>query len=293
MRVTEATPGGRGEIPSELSATLSVPDGFLLLGGPGKRGWGWSNVTFRQANDGEVRVLKVYRRRKARVRELFARFSHSFLEGKRGPSAQARRETERLSLALWARHGLRTPRVLDLDPPAWVGGAPCLWLSFVPGRVLFWVLSDPTVDEELKERLVQTLAREDQRRHRLALELGEPLLLHEHPTTKHTLVVGDRDLVTIDLEGGYQAGYPVPLAVSHDLTGVIRSLWRDPESPCFRERLPQVYVEAYGDDDQLRALCRAGVGGSPRSRFKTWNDRWRGRRRSKTAVLVELRSRLG
>ncbi|MGE0707399.1 MAG: hypothetical protein AB7N76_04385 [Planctomycetota bacterium] len=244
------------------------------------------------------RLLKVYRRRRGPWRELLARTSHAVFEGKRAPTARARRETELRALTLWRAAGCDVPAVLDLPPPEWLQGEPCLWLEFLPGRPLFWHLVDPGVPAAEKLELVTRLAGADRRRHERALADVEPLLIHEHATTKHVLLHGER-LVTIDLEGGYLPGYPVRKAIGQELGGVLRSLWIDaaaegpgpapPPSQTLREHpLTARYLEAYGDPDALRAAARAALGGGPGAWLWRWSDRRRRRGRSKTAVLEQL-----
>lgn len=237
------------------------------------------------------RVLKVYRSRRAPTREFLGRFSHRVFEGKRDPSPEGRWETERFSLALWTQHGFRVPAILDRPPPAWIGDAPYLWLERVEGPRLYDLLRDESQREAEKEALVRRLAVEDRRRHRLALELNEPLLLHEHPTTKHKLVLADGSLCTFDLEGGYLPNYSVLLAVGYEVAGILRSIWRSPTGPCFDEPLTRLYIDAYDDVELLRSVCRS------RSRSivglsRLWTESWRKKSRSKSAALQQLNSLL-
>jgi len=231
------------------------------------------------------RALKVYRRRRGALREAFARVSHRLFEGKRSPSAWGRWETERRSVELWQQHGFDVPALLEAAAPPELKGLPCTWFEFVPGPPLFWHLLDPELSAARQEALVRELAQSSRRRHALALELGEPLLLHEHPTTKHVLVSGER-LVTIDLEGGYGPDFSPEVAAGLEVAGVVRSLWRDPSQAPLSEALPAAYVDGYGDPSLLREVARAAQSGL-RGALRGWSDRRR-RARPKSAVLSEL-----
>lgn len=230
-------------------------------------------------------ALKVYRNRRGPVREMLSQLSHQAFEGKRDPSARGRWHTEQLSLELWSRHGFRVPRILETPIPSQFEADPATWLEFFPGRPLFWHVGDETVDWDEKVRLVQTLAANDRRRHALAIELREPLLLHEHATTKHVLV-HQGELCTIDLEGGFLPGACCQSVAGAEVAGTIRSLWRDPQTSPLSEALPREYVRGYGDVDQLRQLASSASSGLGAS-LRAWRDRRR-RARPKSVVLDAL-----
>jgi len=67
------------------------------------------------------------------------------------------------------------------------------------------------------------------RRHTRAMELNEPLLVHEHGHIKHFFVQGDR-LIAFDLEHGFKPGYPIIKAVARELSGIAYSLVRSDET---------------------------------------------------------------
>jgi hypothetical protein len=267
-----------------------VPAGFRLLEAPGRDP---SRGNLLLLDPDQPRVLKLYRRRRKATTELGGAVSHRLFEGKRGTSPAARCETERLSLDLWHRQGVPVVRRLDEEPPTWASAHPSLWLEYAPGRRLFDLLvMDPEVPLERKVELVRALAPIDRQRHRRALELEQVLLFHEHPTTKHVLVHGER-LLWFDLEGGYQEGFPLDLALAHDVGGVVRSLWRPNVPTCFEDPLPRAYVEAYDDPDLLRQAARGNRGGGLGGYFRRRSDRGRRSTRSKTATLEQLLEHLG
>lgn len=232
------------------------------------------------------RVLKVYRGRRGALRDALSSFSGQVFEGKRAVDPAARRETERRSLQIWAREGFSVPALLEGPAPDWADG-PVLWLEFTPGQRLSEVLQDQAVPMARKARLVRTLARETHARHVRALERQEPLLLPEHPTTKHVLVQQDERLVTIDFEGGYGPNYPVLFAVAQELAGVLRSI------PPIETRagLGDRFLDAYGDEPLLASACAAYFSWYPSRALRRLSDRVR-RRRSKSATMAEVRRRV-
>lgn len=261
-----------------MKAFESLPPNAIVLSG---RPEGRGNFLLRV--EGEVpRVLKVYRGRRGLLKDALTSFSGQVFEGKRPVDPAARRETERRSLQIWAREGFSAPRLLDEAPPAWID-APSLWLEFTPGRRLSDVLQDSAVPMGRKARLVRAMARETYARHRRALELNEPLLLPEHPTTKHVLVQQDERLVTIDFEGGYGASYCVLFALAQELAGLLRSI------PPIETRagLGDRFLDAYGDEDLLRSACEAYFSLQPARALRRLSDRVR-RRRSKSATMAEV-----
>jgi hypothetical protein len=247
--------------------------------------------------DAPGQVLKVYRRRRGtRGRRLLQTLSHWAFEGKRGNDPGDRRETERLTLSLWAREGFDTFGLLDGPAPEWIGSEPYLWLEHVPGRSLHDLLKDQAVDAQVKATLVRRLGDDHARRHARAAELKEPLLLQEHPTAKHAWVAGEEAgaearMLTMDLEIGYKADYPLLDAVGQEQGGVIRSLWLHPGDDCFAsDGWPRAYVDAYaeaGGADLLRAGASAILSGSLRWRLKRLGDR-RKRAKPKSAVSEQL-----
>lgn len=262
-----------------------VPEGYRLLEAPGRDPTRGNLLLLDPAGE---RVLKLYRRRRAAATELGGAFAHWAVEGKRGTSPAARRETERLSLDLWRQAGVPVIGRLDAEPPTWAAPHPSLWLEYAPGRRLFDLLvMDPEFPAARKVELVRQLAPHDQRRHRQALETGQVLLFHEHPTVKHVLVHGER-LLWFDLEGGFKPSFPLDLALAHDVGGVLRSLWHPHTARCFDDPLTVAYVEAYADPELLRRAARAHQGGGVSGWIRRRADRGRRSQRSKTATLEQL-----
>ena len=257
---------------------LTPPPDLTLLSGDLESPLG--NLVLRQEDP--PRILKIYRRRRSKTRDLLSLFSGAVLERKRPTDAPNRQVIEKACLELWTVEGFRVPRVLEGPEPEWVQ-APHLWIEHTPGQRLLFALAEPDIPRARKEAWLHKIAQETLARQRRALELGEPLLIPEHPTLKHVLVHRDDDLVTIDLENAFRPGYPLLYAIAYELASLLRSIPAVPETA----GLPEVFLEALDDHDLIRAACRDYSRLTLVRTARRWSDRRR-RDRSKTAALDRL-----
>jgi hypothetical protein len=257
---------------------LTPPPDLALLSGDLESPLG--NLVLRQEEP--RRILKIYRRRRSKARDLLSLFSGAFVERKRPIDAANRQATEKASLELWTAEGYRVPRVLEGPQPEWVE-APHLWIEDTPGQRLLFALAEPEIPRARKEAWLHKVAQETLARQRRALELEEPLLIPEHPTLKHVLVHRDDDLVTIDLENAFRPGYPLLYAIAYELASLLRSIPAVPETA----GLPEVFLEALDDHDLIRAACKDYRRLTLVRTARRWSDRRR-RDRSKTAALDRL-----
>lgn len=232
---------------------------------------GGGNRLYRFEIDGASRILKVYRRRRSAWRGPF-RDLGNHLEGKRGTSAVERCETERASLALWAHRGFDVPRLHDLPLPDGVA-PPALWMEDCPGPTLARVIRSGAHSVEDVAGLVSRFSATLARRHEVATAEDEVLLVHEHPSFAHVLVVdGGERLVSFDLECAFKDGFPVAQAIGFELAGFARTLKRA-EVP-HEDVLFDAFAVGYGDALGARvdaALSRPGL--------RAWGSRVRGRLR--------------
>lgn len=262
---------------------LTPPPDLTLLSGDLSSPLG--NLVLRQHEPS--RVLKIYRLRRSKTRDLLSLFSGVFLERKRPIDAANRQAIEKASLELWTAEGFRVPRVLEGPSPDWVE-APHLWIEDTPGQRLLYALAEPEISRERKEGWLRQVASETLARQRRALELGEALLIPEHPTLKHVLVHSDEDLVTIDLENAFRSGYPLLYAIAYELASLLRSIPAVPEAA----GLDQVFIEALDDHELIRAACRDYRRMTVVRTARRWSDRKR-RGRSKTAALDRIAAHVG
>jgi tRNA A-37 threonylcarbamoyl transferase component Bud32 len=276
-------------IASGLALASQAPAHVRLVSGPGRSGYERGNLLFRSSEPGGDALLKVYRRRKSAWNDFWADFWEVGFERKRGASARRRCETEAASLALWREAGFDVPRLLARERPRWIGAHPFLAMEFIQGRTLHECLLDPELPLEDRQAWVARLARESARRHRCALDRDEPLLVHEHAMSRHVLVARDR-LVTFDFEHGYRSGYPVALALTHEIASAVRSLWIDDR---FAEPFVRVFVDAYSEPEILAQSCRRFGSGALRWRgYRAFERRHRGSR-SKSEAMARLAAMIG
>ncbi|MEM7262540.1 MAG: hypothetical protein AAF488_11160 [Planctomycetota bacterium] len=244
---------------------------------------GGGNQLFVYDVAGNRRVLKVYRRRGGAFGEVIKSISHRVFERKLGVTAGSRCETERRTLQLWNDAGFDVPEFYEDPVPAGTRGEPCLWLEYCPGPSVADVFEDPDVPFDRRRELMVRVAETMGRRHRLAIERDDPLLIPEHASIKHVIVFGDR-LVQIDFENGYGDGFDVIEAACQELSGTLRSVARKAE-PEF-EALVDAFVEAYRHPEQLARIALYGLSGGGTYRgFKRWQDGKRRARFSKTTMF--------
>lgn len=211
-------------------------------------------------------------------------------ERKRGISARARYETERLTLEIWRREGFDVPALLDLPAPEPTPEGPYVWLEYLPGVPLSDFIEDPEAPFADKVRYVERLGQELARRQGRALEISEPLLIQEHASVKHVIVDGER-MVHFDLEGGYCPGFDITEAATQELSGILRSLARKGE--CHLDDYLRALVAGYGDRSLLTSLVDHGLECRSLYRhFKRKHDMKRRQTFSKTEMLETIRSLL-
>jgi hypothetical protein len=198
-------------------------------------------------------VLKLYRRRRSWLREVAGEAAAWFFHRKRGVSVGVRHETERRSLEVWRGHGFDVPAMLARPLPDGVT-PPALWMEYCPGPLLY-----DAVDAGRLERLGASM----DRRHRLALETREPLLVHEKGTLKHVIVCGDR-LVTFDFEQGFRRSFPMREALAEEVAGYLRSLAQATEE----SHVPP----AFADGTNASRPEQATAGERPTSDVGTFED---------------------
>ncbi len=251
---------------------------------------GGGNHLYRYDSEPGPRFLKVYRRRGDRFGEWVKAMSHVVFERKRGVSAAARRQTELDSLAVWRKHGFDVPATFDEPIPDDFCGEPVAVLEYCPGPSVADIFEDPAVTFERRRDLLCVIAKRMAQRHKLAIDLGEPLLIPEHASIKHVISFGDR-LVQIDLECGYARTFSVIEAACQELSGTLRSVARKAE-PDF-DRLVDEFVPAYGEPEQLAEITVHGLTAKGIYRgFKRWQDAKRRARFSKTDMLRATLARL-
>ncbi|MBE0541193.1 MAG: hypothetical protein IH623_07390 [Verrucomicrobia bacterium] len=272
-----ATPG----ITHGVSPT--PPGGAKILQSGGRGGTG--NILYVFPNEQPPLVLKVFRPRRSRFREFLKNFSERVLEGKRGATAAIRCATEKLNLELWTREGFEVVKPVARALPAGLM-LPALWLLHCDAPLLWEVLADFTRSLETRLPLVELLGLSLSSRHTRAVELQEPLLIHEHGHIKHFFIREGR-LVAFDLEHGFKPGYPVVKAVARELAGITTSLARADAAAA--DAFLRVFVTSYVNKPLLKLAVREALhGGGLIGRLRRWHERRHALARSKTCIMQQV-----
>ena len=234
---------------------------------------GGGNRVLVRRHDGEVALLKLYRRRGSWLREAIKALASPRLEARRGVRAAERCALEREALGLWRAHGFDVPALLDLPLPEGCDARRALWLEFVEGELLSAHLADPARSLAEKGALVERLGREDGARHRAAVRDGAHLLVQEHASVKHVIVAGER-LVHFDLETAFHRRLPIVDALARELSSTLRSLHRFGGADF--DALAGRYVAAHPEPALLREAAQRGVHAAGLgSRLRRRSDRGR------------------
>lgn len=200
--------------------------------------------------EGKPLVLKCYGLKTGRLQAFLRQYGVRLLIGKSAYSVEGRFHTEGEVLKLWRREGfdvpeLFTPQFLDDIPQ------PCLALEWVPGSTLASVLRSPEASLDQKQALICRFADVMGRRHRRAIETGEPRLIFEHPTFNHIIVAGER-LVHFDFEIAFTLKQNVERLVRHELGGFLYAMPRS-----HREHSPKLletFVGAYPHRPRMKQV---------------------------------------
>ncbi|MEW6743875.1 MAG: hypothetical protein AB1486_14060 [Planctomycetota bacterium] len=237
--------------------------------------------------EGESAIAKIYGLKRNTVRTLLWQIGHRVLAGKSSIFARSRWATEREVLALWRANGFDVPRLLELELPASFP-RPYLLLEWIDGPSMEELLRDEELALGEKEALLMRFVEVWGRRHERALELGEPRLIHEHPTFAHVLVKDDR-LVHFDFEVAYTKRRPVGRLVSFEILGFLRSLAKcDPwDYQVLLERVLETYPVRFRLETTVRDLS---VGRHATHRLFLALDRLRRARRRPYNKYVILQS---
>jgi hypothetical protein len=216
---------------------------YLLL----KNGNYLYKVPFR----GGFAVLKVYQGSRTQFEYALKTFGNLAFCNQTSFMPRARRRTELDSIRLWRDSGFR---VFDVYPDVDVEGMdPTLY-------ALYEYVSRP--------RLVELLGRQDlplaqrielwrgfipvwHRRHALAIERGEPRLIHENGDLKHVMVMEDGDYLMFDFEMVFRSKRRVKEFAAREILAFLKSLAKTVgrrDFPAFMEAT----VAHYPDDDLLR-----------------------------------------
>ncbi len=221
----------------------------------------------------ELEPIKTFRRTTNKV----SRFQHEgrelLVKHYTGTDKEARRDREERTLDLWRECGFHVPVVRKLQIPQLLD-EPQLVLDYLGSLTLQEWLKNPAVTHGEKLESIAAIFAENNRRHRLAIERAEPLLIHADANTSNILCHEGR-CYFIDFENGPEGTSLTELAAI-ETAKFTRWVARD----CGIELLPSIagaMAKAYrGNQEILQLIVERTT-----SRSFQWYHRWRDRDRKR------------
>lgn len=200
-----------------MTEVLDYPnlDQYLLL----KNGNYLYKVPFR---DGYA-CLKVYYGSRSMLRYLSGTISNWF-EGQTSFMPKARRKNEYACLKVWKECGFR---VFEIYDDVKVKGLPeggYTMLEFISGeKMITWLgREDIPLDERIEK--YRKFLKDWHRRHKIAVETANPLLVHENGDMKHVMLLPDDEFLYFDFEMQYRSQKPesVRRSVAREILAYLR-----------------------------------------------------------------------
>lgn len=175
--------------------------------------------------DGGFGVLKVYTGNRHPLLHVKKTLGNRVLTGRTSHMPRARRDYEVACVALWARHGFGVfgmhPEVVFDDLPA---GTYMLY-DYTEGTPFREHFRDESLPLATRLATWRRFLPEWHRRHRLAIDLSEPRLIHENGDCKHVLIQADGRFVSFDFEVGFRSRQARDL-VGREILAYLRSFGR-------------------------------------------------------------------
>jgi hypothetical protein len=164
---------------------------------------------------------------------------------------RARRRTELDSIRLWREAGFRVFGVYEdvevegMDPTLYA------LYEYVPRKKLVDLLGDPTISLEERVVIWTGFLPTWHRRHALAIQRGEPRLVHENGDLKHVMPMDDGDYLFFDFEMVYRSRRRTKEFVAREILSFLKSLGKTVRPGEF-DRFMTETVRHYPDHDLLR-----------------------------------------
>jgi tRNA A-37 threonylcarbamoyl transferase component Bud32 len=195
-----------------------------------------------------------------------------------GDDAELRRELERAKLKHWRACSFRVPDLIDGQEVSL--SVPYLLIEFISGVNLSDALKDLSVSYEVKRGQLEQVYFENAKRHSLALENNDKLLVHTDPNTDNILLM-DHTYVTIDFEHPSKDRLILE-AIAHEVATFSRRALTD----LGREHLEDivgVVSQCYADKPEiLEKVCQLTLGRN----FQSYHRYKDGKKKAKKPGLV-------
>ena len=143
-----------------------------------------------------------------------------------------------------------------------------------------------------KLETIRRLGEDLGRRHRIAVDTDEILLIHEHPSPLHVLITPNEPRpLHLDFENAFAPSYGVLAGLTEEIAGHLRRLSNLHCEACVEHDMIAAFAKGYDDDALLRAATSMALDrrGFYRSAVR-WSDRRRRGDGGKTAIMTQLRA---
>lgn len=205
--------------------TLSFPSGFKVTClDYSKRGDGHHGIFLIEDPGAQKYVVKCYSRKRGHWREVLDAISN-YLSGRSSSRPLGRFNTEKKVLQTWREHGFdvfKQPK--DLESIAI--NKPHLVFEYIKGQTLLSYFADPRISKEDKIEKLKRFIPEWGRRHLIAMESGNRLLIQEHPSFKHVYINDGERFIFFDFETVYTKLHSLPSLIGREIAGYVRSLYK-------------------------------------------------------------------
>jgi hypothetical protein len=227
-------------------------------------------------------LQKMYGEKGGALRSAWRGWMSRVVRGATSSRAEARRRTERETLALWRGAGIDAPEDLTDRHPA-LGGERVAILEWIEGTPLPRALAALGADRAARDALLRRAGAGWGWRHAVASEKRDARFVQFHGGLQHLLVAGDR-IVAIDVEQAYLAGGAVLPRLAREVAACVRSLAKGADPAALRADLAAL-AAGHPDRALLRAVVAEALRGGGLLRLL---DPKRGRREPALRILEEV-----
>ncbi len=168
-------------------------------------------------------VLKVYYGSRSMVGCFTKSLDNVVMNGQTSYMPKTRLKNEQASIKLWRQAGLR---VFDIYENVEVEGLPpggYALYEYVPGRNFHKYLPDESVPLEERLRWYRIFLEQWHRRHALACQTRNPMLIHENGDIKHVML-HNNELYWFDFEMVFRSGAHIEDLVARELLAYLKTL---------------------------------------------------------------------
>ena len=224
-----------GKVNAEVLAIDNL-DRYLLLEN--------GNYLYRVPFRGAEAVLKLYYGSRSWLRYAGGTISN-WAEGQTSFMPRARRNTELGCLKVWRAAGFRVFETYDGVVVRGLPRSGYLLFEYLPGLKFDAYFGDESVDLGRRLAIYRRFLEQWHRRHQMAVEGGEPRLVHENGDMKHVMLWKD-EFVYFDFEVAYRSRRRVRDYVAREILAYLKSLGKvvGPERfPAFLEETLRHYPD--------------------------------------------------